>query len=126
MPASGLAACIPHGQSRSPSRWSLTWAGRCGSPAHSTDREPLSRLVGSGPPGGLARGGRRGRGALEEEPSLARVAREGRRALEFGARFVEPTDLREEVSAHARQEVVALEGRLGDEGVDESESRRRT
>ena len=50
--------------------------------------------------------------ALEQQLALARVARERRGALELGARLVDAAELGEQVAAHARQQVVALERRL--------------
>src|SRR5438067_767594 len=64
-------------------------------------------------------------GALEEQFALAEVARERRRPLELRARLVETAEPGEEVAAHARQEVVALERRLRGQRIDELEARRR-
>src|SRR5262245_8718663 len=62
-----------------------------------------------------ARRGRRstrltqGARTLQQELALARVARELRRALELHARLGGTAELREQVAAHARQQVIALE-----------------
>src|SRR5919201_6830142 len=64
-------------------------------------------------------------GALEEQFALADVACERRRPLELRAGLVETAELGEEVAAHARQEVVALEQRLRGQRIDELEARRR-
>src|SRR5204862_547668 len=51
-------------------------------------------------------------GALEQQLALPSVSGERCRALELVTRLVEAAELREQVAAHARQEVVALEQRL--------------
>src|SRR5437899_10946648 len=63
--------------------------------------------------------------AIEEELLLASVAGERGRALEFRAGLVEAAELHEEVAAHAGQEVVVLESRLGGERIDECQPFRR-
>src|SRR5919199_2816162 len=65
-------------------------------------------------------------GALEEQFALGDVARERRRPLELRAGLVETAEPGEEVAAHARQEVVALERRLRGQRIDELEARRRS
>ena len=62
---------------------------------------------------------------LQKQLALARVAGQRRRALELGARLVEPAELVEEVAAHARQQVVAFERRLGARASTMGEARRR-
>src|SRR5439155_512472 len=62
-------------------------------------------------------------GALDEQLTLAGVAGERGRALELRASFAEAAELLEEVPAHARQEVVALERRLRPQPVHELEAR---
>src|SRR5438067_12034541 len=68
-----------------------------------------------------AAGGR----AIEEQLAFAGVARERCRALELDTRLVETAELGQEIAAHARQEVVGLEQRLGGQRVDEIETGRR-
>src|ERR687883_1216269 len=64
-------------------------------------------------------------GALEEQFALADVARERRRPLELRTGLVETAEPGEEVAAHARQKVVALERRLRGQRIDELEAHRR-
>jgi hypothetical protein len=64
------------------------------------------------------------RGALDEEVSLARVARQRGGALEFRARFLVPSELPEEIAAHARQQVITLERGLRDQSVGVGEAGR--
>src|SRR5262245_26215651 len=61
-------------------------------------------------------------GAGEEEAALAVVAREGGGALELAARLVATAEPREEIAAHARQEVVAGEAAVAAQRVDELEA----
>ena len=56
----------------------------------------------------------------------SRLLRHPRRALELGARFLGAPELRQQIAAHARQQVVALQRRLVGERVDELEPGRRT
>src|SRR5688500_11169523 len=49
---------------------------------------------------------------LEQEFALAGVASERRRLLDLGRRLIDPPKLREQVPAHTREQVVALELRL--------------
>src|SRR5437667_4019111 len=65
-------------------------------------------------------------GALEEQLALPCVPGERCRALALRPCFVETAELRQEVAAHARQEVVAPEGRLRGQRIDELEARCRT
>src|SRR5438105_4982458 len=67
----------------------------------------------------------RGR-TLEQQLALARVAGERRGSLQLGACFIVPAELREQVAAYARQQVISLERRLIGELVDELESGGRT
>src|SRR5436309_3607874 len=62
-------------------------------------------------------------GALEEQLPLPCVAGERCRALALRPCFVETAELRQEIAAHARQEVVAPEGLLRSERIDELEAR---
>src|SRR2546430_1501776 len=66
-----------------------------------------------------------GRGPIEKQRALATVAGQRRGALELLAGLGAAAELRQEVAAHARQEVVPLERRLPDERVDEREPGRR-
>ena len=50
--------------------------------------------------------------ALQQQVALARVARQGGGALEFGAGLVQSAQLGQQVAADAGQEVVGLERRL--------------
>src|SRR2546428_11637579 len=79
-----------------PQRGGLDAAG-----AHASSHSDVVRLA-----AGFARARS---GALEKQLTLAGVARKRRRALEFHTCFVVAAELREEVAAYARQEVVALE-----------------
>src|SRR3954469_23038176 len=54
-----------------------------------------------------------GGGAGEQQGALPGVLRHRRRALELAAGLGGAAELREEVAAHARQQVVAVERRLG-------------
>src|SRR5437870_2143862 len=65
-------------------------------------------------------------GALEQQLALPSVSGERCRALELVTRLVQAAELREQVAAHARQEVVALERRLRGQRIDQLEARRRT
>src|SRR6266853_471311 len=65
-------------------------------------------------------------GAIEQELALARVAGERRRALELRAGLLGAAEPHEEVPAHRRQEVIALESRLGSQRIDEGQPFRRT
>src|SRR5437762_7517918 len=62
-------------------------------------------------------------GAAEQQRAFARVACQGRRALEFEARFVQAVQLGKEIRAYARQQVIAFEGRLCEESVSQIETR---
>src|SRR3989442_13398317 len=67
-----------------------------------------------------------GGGALEQQRALWGVARERGRALELRPGLAEAAELGEEVAPHARQEVIAREGGLGRERIDDLETSRRT
>src|SRR2546428_11366930 len=67
-----------------------------------------------------------GGGALEQQRALGGVARERGRALELRPGLAEAAELGEEVAPHARQEVIAREGGLGRERIDDLETSRRT
>lgn len=71
-------------------------------------------------------GGRTGTGAGEQEIALAHILGEGSSAFEFHACFAEAAELFEEIGANAGQEMVGLEGRFREEGIDEFESGLRT
>ena len=66
---------------------------------------------------------RAGGRAREEQRALARVARERGGALELRPRLVDAAELREQVAAHARQQVVVPQRRLVGQRVDELEAR---
>ena len=62
------------------------------------------------------------RGSSLKELALARVLRQGRGALELGARLLEPAELPQEVAADGRQKVLGLERWLRDERVHQVKS----
>src|SRR5262249_26835157 len=62
-------------------------------------------------------------GSREEQLPLAFVLHHRRRALEFFARFVASSELREEIAAHAREKMIRRERRLVRERVDQREPR---
>src|SRR5712692_2963067 len=66
-----------------------------------------------------------GGGSLEQQGALAAVAREGCRPLELGTGLLTAPQLGEEVAPYAREEVVGLERRLGDQLIDDLEARGR-
>src|SRR5258708_1915750 len=72
------------------------------------------------------RSARTRRRALQQQLALASVARERCCALKLRACLVEAAQFREEVAAHARQQVIALERRFGGQGIDELQAGRRT
>src|SRR5215207_5881213 len=59
------------------------------------------------------------RDAVQQHGALASVLREREGALELGARVGEPAQLLQQVAAHGREEVIAVQGRLLGEVVDE-------
>src|SRR5262245_43015195 len=61
-------------------------------------------------------------GALEEQRALAFIARQRGRALQLRARLIIAAQLEEQVAAHARQEVVAIERWLRGQRLDEVEA----
>ena len=69
-----------------------------------------------------AAGGLTGAGTLEQQLALAGVAGQRGGALELVARLLRAADLDEQVAAHARQEMIALERRLGGQRIDEVEA----
>ena len=60
---------------------------------------------------------------MKKQRALARIPREGRRALELRACFVKSADLLEEIAPHARQEMVPPKCRLRSQRIDELEAR---
>jgi hypothetical protein len=62
-------------------------------------------------------------GALQEQFALAFVSRERGRALEFGAGLIKAAELFKEFTAHARQEVISLEGRFPGQRVNDLQAR---
>src|SRR5215217_9473656 len=80
---------------------------------------PTAEMTTNGPrPFGLAQLGR----ATEQHLALAGVARHRGRELEFRASLLVAAELREEVAAHAWQQVVAAERSLHQELVHELEA----
>src|SRR5439155_6614370 len=65
-------------------------------------------------------------GALEEQLALACVSRERRSTLELVMGLFEAAELCEEITPHAWQQGVCLEGRLRGQRIDELEPRCRT
>ena len=63
---------------------------------------------------------------FEEQFAFARVSRERCGALEFCTRLFEAAEFFEEIAAHAWQQVVALERRLGGQCINEFQTRCRT
>ena len=57
--------------------------------------------------------------ALQEQLAFPRIARERCRALKLRPGFVKAAELRQKVSAHARQEVIALEGGLEEQLIND-------
>jgi len=64
--------------------------------------------------------------AIEQQISLARVLRERRRAVEFGAGFVETFQLEEQIAANAGQQVIGRKRSVARQFVDDRQSRRRS
>ena len=62
-------------------------------------------------------------GAIEEQFVLPRVAGEQCGALEFHARLLEAPELLEEITAHARQQVVVLEEGVRCQSIDQIKAR---
>src|SRR6266851_3231342 len=76
-------------------------------------------------PDPLSSGPQRGR-ALEQQLPLAPVARERCGPLDLGPRLLEAAELGQQITAHARQQVIAPQRRLRSERVHQLEARRRT
>lgn len=67
-----------------------------------------------------------GSDAFVQQIAYSCIAREGRSALELCPGFVKAAELCQEIAANAGQEMVALEGRLGGQPIDELEAFSRT
>ena len=59
--------------------------------------------------------------SIEEQLPFPGVSRECRGALEFRARFIQAPEAPKEIAAHARQQVIVPEHRLGRECIDQIE-----
>ena len=63
---------------------------------------------------------------MNQERPLPGILRQRSRALELGARLLDPPQLREQITTDARQEMVPLQRRIGRQRIHELESRGRT
>ena len=91
--------------------WSRRLDARCRGRDRSGQRETRCRPIHAGS------------GTVEEQRALTGIARQCCGAIEFRACLIEPAELRQQVAAYARQEMVASQRWLGGQRIDQRQAR---
>src|SRR5712664_956222 len=105
----------------------VSWGSWSGWPLNDMDRTSWRLLFTRSGVAQVARsarrrsGGRQRGGAVQQEAALTPVSRQRRGALELLLGLAETAQLGEEIAAHAGQQVVALQRRLGYQRVGQLE-----